>query len=108
MMDYHLYLTPEHLTVLLCHGTSGTNISVVQVPHKCSEAHLRLKELTNISHSHLNCGRLSVFFSSVTDTVTWILLAPGETVAVALYDYEAIHDGDLAFKKGDRLKILEE
>lgn len=34
--------------------------------------------------------------------------SPGETVAMALYDYEAIHDGDLGFKKGDRLKILEE
>lgn len=27
---------------------------------------------------------------------------------MALYDYEAIHDGDLGFKKGDRLQILEE
>lgn len=27
---------------------------------------------------------------------------------MALYDYEAIHEGDLGFKKGDRLKILEE
>lgn len=34
--------------------------------------------------------------------------ASGESVAMALYDYEAIHDGDLGFKKGDRLKILEE
>ncbi|XP_024914968.1 tyrosine-protein kinase HCK [Cynoglossus semilaevis] len=32
----------------------------------------------------------------------------GESVAVALYDYDAIHDGDLGFKKGDKLKILEE
>lgn len=27
---------------------------------------------------------------------------------MALYDYEAIHEGDLGFKKGDRLNILEE
>lgn len=27
---------------------------------------------------------------------------------MALYDYEAIHDGDLGFRKGDRLHILEE
>lgn len=27
---------------------------------------------------------------------------------MALYDYEAIHEGDLGFKKGDRLQILEE
>ncbi|CAL9703530.1 unnamed protein product [Knipowitschia caucasica] len=32
----------------------------------------------------------------------------GERAAIALYDYEAIHDGDLGFKKGDRLIILEE
>lgn len=32
----------------------------------------------------------------------------GETIAMALYDYEAIHEGDLGFKKGDKLKILEE
>ncbi len=32
----------------------------------------------------------------------------GESIAMALYDYEAIHDGDLGFKKGDKLKILEE
>lgn len=51
---------------------------------------------------------LLLLVSSVTDTVTWILLTPGEAAAVALYDYEAIHDGDLGFKKGDRLKILEE
>lgn len=30
------------------------------------------------------------------------------TVAIALYDYEATHEGDLGFKKGDRLQILEE
>uniref|UniRef100_A0A3B4A538 Tyrosine-protein kinase n=1 Tax=Periophthalmus magnuspinnatus TaxID=409849 RepID=A0A3B4A538_9GOBI len=35
-------------------------------------------------------------------------LPPGESVAIALYDYEAIHDGDLGFKKGDKLKIIEE
>lgn len=32
----------------------------------------------------------------------------GESVAIALFDYEAIHDGDLGFKKGDKLRILEE
>uniref|UniRef100_A0A3Q0SEW1 HCK proto-onco, Src family tyrosine kinase n=1 Tax=Amphilophus citrinellus TaxID=61819 RepID=A0A3Q0SEW1_AMPCI len=31
-----------------------------------------------------------------------------ESIAMALYDYEAIHEGDLGFKKGDKLKILEE
>uniref|UniRef100_A0A8C9WZD9 Tyrosine-protein kinase n=1 Tax=Sander lucioperca TaxID=283035 RepID=A0A8C9WZD9_SANLU len=30
------------------------------------------------------------------------------SIAMALFDYEAIHDGDLGFKKGDKLKILEE
>ncbi|KAF3859794.1 hypothetical protein F7725_000049 [Dissostichus mawsoni] len=32
----------------------------------------------------------------------------GESIAMALYDYEAIHEADLGFKKGDKLKILEE
>lgn len=32
----------------------------------------------------------------------------GESVAIALFDYEAIHEGDLGFKKGDKLRILEE
>ncbi|KAG7323137.1 hypothetical protein KOW79_012839 [Hemibagrus wyckioides] len=31
-----------------------------------------------------------------------------ENNAIALFDYEALHDGDLGFKKGDKLKILEE
>ncbi|KAJ8258469.1 hypothetical protein COCON_G00174810 [Conger conger] len=31
-----------------------------------------------------------------------------ENVAIALYDYEGLHEGDLGFKKGDRLKILQE
>lgn len=43
---------------------------------------------------------LGCFFSDYT--------ALGETIAMALYDYEAIHEGDLGFKKGDKLKILEE
>lgn len=33
---------------------------------------------------------------------------PGDSIAMALYDYEALHDGDLGFKKGDKLRILEE
>ncbi|TNN39970.1 Tyrosine-protein kinase HCK [Liparis tanakae] len=32
----------------------------------------------------------------------------GENVVMALFDYEAIHKGDLGFKKGDKLCILEE
>ncbi|XP_055748186.1 tyrosine-protein kinase HCK-like [Salvelinus fontinalis] len=31
-----------------------------------------------------------------------------ESIAIALYDYEAVNDGDLDFKKGDKLKILQE
>ena len=37
-----------------------------------------------------------------------LFFAVGESIAMALYDYEAIHDGDLGFKKGDKLRILEE
>ncbi|KAM4610698.1 tyrosine-protein kinase HCK [Polymixia lowei] len=32
--------------------------------------------------------------------------ASDESIAIALYDYEAMHEGDLGFKKGDKLKIL--
>uniref|UniRef100_A0A663EC42 Tyrosine-protein kinase n=1 Tax=Aquila chrysaetos chrysaetos TaxID=223781 RepID=A0A663EC42_AQUCH len=32
----------------------------------------------------------------------------GDSVVLALYDYEAMHSGDLSFKKGERLKVLEE
>uniref|UniRef100_V9KMG1 Tyrosine-protein kinase n=1 Tax=Callorhinchus milii TaxID=7868 RepID=V9KMG1_CALMI len=31
-----------------------------------------------------------------------------EASVIALYDYEGIHDGDLSFKKGDKLKIIQE
>lgn len=31
-----------------------------------------------------------------------------ENIAIALFDYDALHDGDLGFKKGDKLKILQE
>lgn len=32
----------------------------------------------------------------------------GDSVVLALYDYEAMHAGDLSFQKGERLKVLEE
>lgn len=32
----------------------------------------------------------------------------GDKVVLALYDYEAMHAGDLSFQKGERLKVLEE
>ncbi|XP_069035701.1 tyrosine-protein kinase HCK isoform X1 [Lepisosteus oculatus] len=32
----------------------------------------------------------------------------GESIVITLYDYEAIHDGDLGFKKGEKLKVLQE
>lgn len=43
-----------------------------------------------------------------TDDILSFHVDAGDTIAIALYDYDAIHDGDLGFKKGDRLKILEE
>uniref|UniRef100_H2RUE1 Tyrosine-protein kinase n=1 Tax=Takifugu rubripes TaxID=31033 RepID=H2RUE1_TAKRU len=113
--DYSLYFPPCNLTLLLHPDTSCTNISVVLGPHACSLATLTLKEClgpTNMSSSLLWTSVSLLPASSrlciTTAQLTWILLAPGEMVAVALYDYEAIHDGDLTFKKGDRLKILEE
>ncbi|NWX19328.1 HCK kinase, partial [Aegotheles bennettii] len=36
------------------------------------------------------------------------LLATGQRVVLALYEYEALHAGDLSFRKGERLKVLEE
>ncbi|KAM3872429.1 tyrosine-protein kinase HCK [Diretmus argenteus] len=35
-------------------------------------------------------------------------VAISKSIAIALYDYEAMHDGDLGFKKGDRVIILQE
>ncbi|XP_057288239.1 tyrosine-protein kinase HCK isoform X2 [Pezoporus wallicus] len=32
----------------------------------------------------------------------------GDAVVLALYDYEAMHAGDLSFQKGERLKVLEQ
>ncbi|NXG65791.1 HCK kinase, partial [Hemiprocne comata] len=32
----------------------------------------------------------------------------GDTVVLALYDYEALHTGDLSFQKGEKLRVLEE
>ncbi|XP_065502079.1 tyrosine-protein kinase HCK isoform X2 [Caloenas nicobarica] len=32
----------------------------------------------------------------------------GDKVVLALYDYEAMHAGDLSFQKGERLRVLEE
>lgn len=31
-----------------------------------------------------------------------------EKIVIALYPYEALHPDDLGFKKGERMKILEE
>uniref|UniRef100_A0A8C8CL60 Tyrosine-protein kinase n=1 Tax=Oncorhynchus tshawytscha TaxID=74940 RepID=A0A8C8CL60_ONCTS len=57
---------------------------------------------------------LFVFLYTHTHTHTRALTfsappPPGpESIAIALYDYEGINDGDLGFKKGDKLKILQE
>lgn len=32
---------------------------------------------------------------------------PGDSVVLALYDYEAMNAGDLSFQKGERMKVLE-
>lgn len=31
----------------------------------------------------------------------------GDSVVLALYDYEAMNAGDLSFQKGERMKVLE-
>ncbi|NXH13829.1 HCK kinase, partial [Bucco capensis] len=41
-------------------------------------------------------------------TATNRKVSSGDSVVLALYDYEAIHPGDLSFQKGERLKVLEE
>ncbi|XP_064420682.1 tyrosine-protein kinase HCK [Latimeria chalumnae] len=45
--------------------------------------------------------RNSVNNSSHTD-------GSGDTIVVAMYDYDAVHEGDLRFQKGDQIVILEE
>lgn len=32
----------------------------------------------------------------------------GDNVVLALYDYEAMHSGDLSFQKGEQLQVLEQ
>ncbi|KAM9829571.1 tyrosine-protein kinase HCK isoform X2 [Syngnathus typhle] len=46
--------------------------------------------------------------SKVSKTPSSANITDGDNIAIALYDYDAIHDGDLGFKKGDKLNILEE
>ncbi|XP_037096111.1 tyrosine-protein kinase HCK [Syngnathus acus] len=46
--------------------------------------------------------------SKVSKTPSSANITDGDNIGIALYDYDAIHDGDLGFKKGDKLKILEE
>ncbi|NXG79961.1 HCK kinase, partial [Baryphthengus martii] len=41
-------------------------------------------------------------------TATNRRVSSGDSVVLALYDYEAMHVGDLSFQKGERLKVLEE
>ncbi|NXS55314.1 HCK kinase, partial [Brachypteracias leptosomus] len=41
-------------------------------------------------------------------TATNRRVSSGDVVVLALYGYEAMHDGDLSFQKGERLKVLEE
>uniref|UniRef100_A0A674CKT1 Tyrosine-protein kinase n=1 Tax=Salmo trutta TaxID=8032 RepID=A0A674CKT1_SALTR len=52
------------------------------------------------------------YFYIHTHTHTLTFSAPPppgpESIAIALYDYEGINEGDLGFKKGDKLKILQE
>uniref|UniRef100_A0A4W5K9B4 Tyrosine-protein kinase n=1 Tax=Hucho hucho TaxID=62062 RepID=A0A4W5K9B4_9TELE len=53
--------------------------------------------------------RTPVHTHTRTHTHLCSLPPPGtESIAVALYDYEGVNDGDLDFKKGDKLKILQE
>lgn len=76
-------------------------------------------DMTNMSihpfsNSIVYCGgrwNLPWLNSELTNRGLFLLCAsngPGESIAMALYDYEALHEGDLGFKKGDKLKILEE
>ncbi|NWU77751.1 HCK kinase, partial [Onychorhynchus coronatus] len=41
-------------------------------------------------------------------TATNKRVSSGDSVVLALYDYEAMNTGDLSFQKGERLKVLEE
>ncbi|TKS76906.1 Tyrosine-protein kinase HCK [Collichthys lucidus] len=58
-------------------------------------------DTANNNFTHLESHRETKMLSNANSS-------DGESIAMALYDYEAIHEGDLGFKKGDKLKILEE
>uniref|UniRef100_A0A8B9KB21 Tyrosine-protein kinase n=1 Tax=Astyanax mexicanus TaxID=7994 RepID=A0A8B9KB21_ASTMX len=67
-------------------------------------------EDTVVGCGHFN-SPLSSFFSFLLcpPCLNFFLCSSGgENIAIALYDYEGLHDGDLGFKKGDKLKILQE
>lgn len=53
------------------------------------------------------CVIAPLFIFNFFMTASLLPLGP-ENISIALYDYEAMHEGDLGFKKGDRLKILTE
>uniref|UniRef100_A0A7N6A2P8 Tyrosine-protein kinase n=1 Tax=Anabas testudineus TaxID=64144 RepID=A0A7N6A2P8_ANATE len=63
-----------------------------------------LPQKVNMQGYILHCTIMTTLYQQET----FSFLAIGESSAMALYDYDAIHEGDLGFKKGDRLKILEE
>uniref|UniRef100_A0A8C7NZT7 Tyrosine-protein kinase n=1 Tax=Oncorhynchus mykiss TaxID=8022 RepID=A0A8C7NZT7_ONCMY len=63
---------------------------------------------TSLSLSYV-CMRTHTHTHTHTPTHLCSLPPPGtESIAIALYDYEGVNDGDLDFKKGDKLKILQE
>ncbi|XP_038659309.1 tyrosine-protein kinase HCK isoform X2 [Scyliorhinus canicula] len=68
-------------------------------PVRKSNTALYVKDPTSNSHSNTN---------NVPSLPSPTSGGHDDVVAVALYDYEGIHDGDLSFKKGEKVKVLSE
>uniref|UniRef100_A0A672IE51 Tyrosine-protein kinase n=1 Tax=Salarias fasciatus TaxID=181472 RepID=A0A672IE51_SALFA len=80
-------------------------------PHEASDtpsSSSGCRQEVRLSALHGEPGVCSTVEISSAKRVSLLLLPAGDSIAMALYDYEAIHDGDLGFKKGDKLRILEE
>ncbi|GCC28111.1 hypothetical protein chiPu_0006537 [Chiloscyllium punctatum] len=68
-------------------------------PVRKSNTALYVKDPTSNSHAtNTNSFPSAQFSSGGSD----------DLVVVALYDYEGIHEGDLSFKKGEKVKVLSE
>lgn len=85
------------------------NISVIIVWPTCPSIHF-LFLLSVVGGAEARHGWTQIYTLWINKGLFLLsaLNGSGESIAMALFDYEALHEGDLGFKKGDKLKILEE